>query len=70
MFASDGLAEGCAQGAVDVVDGAGGGARAEHFAVELFDVLGFELVDPVGSGPGYQVSVDVGAVADQRFIAH
>jgi hypothetical protein len=47
-----GLIERGAQRAVHVVDGSGGEARGAHFAVELFDVLGFQLGDPVSSDPG------------------
>jgi hypothetical protein len=53
---------------VYVVDGSRREASGAHLAVELLDVLRFELGDSVGPDPGHEVPGDVGAVTNQRLV--
>ncbi|MGO8892865.1 MAG: hypothetical protein ACLQB1_24700 [Streptosporangiaceae bacterium] len=66
--AAHGFVERVADRAVNVVGGARGRPVALHLGVELFDVLGFQLVEPVRTDSGDEVNAHVHAVSGMRVL--
>ena len=66
--AAPGLVERVPDGAVHVMGGSRRAAAADHLGVELFEVLGFQLVEPVRADAGDEVNAHVYLVAGMRVL--
>ncbi|MEW1866455.1 MobC family plasmid mobilization relaxosome protein [Streptomyces sp. NPDC088194] len=63
MASADGLAQRHPERAVGLVGGSGLAAAFLHLLVEALQVLGFQLDEPVGAQPGYEVDANGDLVA-------